>query len=302
MKIGVMSAAFPNMTLEELAAWAAGEGFQMLELACWPTGEGKDRRYGGVAHIDVDSLSDARVDEIHGLLEEHGLAISSLGYYPNPLHPEADHREHVIEHLKKVIVAAEKLGVGVVGSFVGRDWHQDLDANFKLFEEIWPAIVKFAGDHGVKIAIENCPMLYPDTWPGGTNMAISPVVWERMFDIIPDDHFGLNLDPSHLIWQAIDYVECVYDFAPRIFHVHAKDMQVVEADLARHGILDFGWYVPRLPGLGDVDWQAFISALYAVGYDFVISIEHEDPNWEETEELVKRGFLLAKKYLDPFIV
>ncbi len=302
MKIGLMSAAFPNMTLEELAGWAAGEGFQMLELACWPAGEGKDRRYGGVVHIDVDNLTDARVDEIHGLLEEHGLEISSLGYYPNCLHPEAAHREHVIDHLKKVIVGAEKLGVGIVGTFVGRDWHQDLDANFKLFQEIWPPIVRFAGDHGVKIAIENCPMLYPDTWPGGTNMAISPVVWERMFDIIPDENFGLNLDPSHLIWQAIDYVQCVYEFGDRIFHVHAKDMEVVEADLGRIGILDFGWYVPRLPGLGDVDWQAFVSALYAVGYDFVLSIEHEDRNWEDTEELVKRGFLLAKKYLDPFIV
>lgn len=302
MRIGVMSAAFPNMTLEELAAWAAGEGFQMLELACWPAGEAKDRRYGGVVHIDADNLSDARVDEIHGLLSEHGLEISSLGYYPNHLHPDTAHREHVIDHLKKVIVAAQKLGVEIVGTFVGRDWHQDLDANFKLFEEIWPPIVQFAGHHGVKIAIENCPMLYPDTWPGGTNMAISPVVWERMFDIIPDDNFGLNLDPSHLIWQSIDYVQCVYDFASRIFHVHVKDMEVVEGDLGRIGILDFGWYVPRLPGLGDVDWQAFISALYAIGYDFVLSIEHEDRNWEETEELVKRGFLLAKKYLDPFVV
>lgn len=302
MKIGVMSAAFPNMTLEELATWAADEGFQTLELACWPAGEGTDRRYGGVVHVDVDNLSEARVDEIHELLDSHGLEISSLDYYPNYLHPDDDHREHVINHLKKVIVGAEKLNVDIVGTFVGRDWRHNLDTNFELFAEIWPPIIEFAADHGVRVAIENCPMLFPDTWPGGTNIAISPSVWDRMFDIIPDENFGLNLDPSHLIWQGIDYVQCVYDFSPRIFHVHAKDMQVSEADLSRIGILDFGWYTERLPGLGDVDWQAFISALYAVGYDFVISIEHEDRNWEETEELVKRGFVLVKKYLDPFIV
>ena len=313
MKIGVMSAAFPNLSLEELATWASDSGFEMLELACWPTGEGKDRKYGGVAHIDVDSLTPTEASEINGMLAEKGLEISSLGYYPNPLHPDPAHREQVIGHLKKVVVGAEMLGVEIVGTFVGRswnpeltgrDWNKDLDHNFEEFMKVWPGLVKFAAEHNVKIAIENCPMLWADTWPGGSNLPHSPALIHRMFEAVPDENFGLNFDPSHLVWQQIDYVRFVYDFGGRIFHVHAKDMAIDEEMFYQDGILGCGfrWQIPRLPGQGLVDWQEVVVALYDVGYDFVLSIEHEDANWEATEELVKRGFLLAKKTLELYIV
>jgi sugar phosphate isomerase/epimerase len=309
MKIGVMTAAFPDLSLKELATWAADSGFQMLEIACWPAGEAKDRKYGGVVHVDVDSLTPDRASEINGMLAEKGLEISSLGYYPNPLHPDLAHREHVIAHLKKVIVGAEMLGVDIVGTFVGRawnveitgrEWQKDLDYNFEEFMRVWPGLVKFAADHNVKIAIENCPMLWADTWPGGSNLAFSPAILRRMFEAVPDENFGLNFDPSHLIWQQIDYIRLVYDFGGRIFHVHAKDMAIDEEMFYQDGILgcSFRWQIPRLPGQGLVDWQKVVAALYDVGYDFVLSIEHEDRNWEGTEELVKRGFLVAKKTLE----
>jgi len=309
MKIGLMSAAFPSLSLEELATWAAENGFQMLELACWPAGEEKDRKYGGVAHIDVAALTPAKASEINGMLAEKGLAISSLGYYPNALHPDLAHREHVIAHLKKVILGAEMLGVSIVGTFVGRawnpeltgrEWQKDLDYNFAEFMKVWPDLVKFAADHHVKIAIENCPMLWADTWPGGSNLPHSPALIRRMFEAVPDENFGLNFDPSHLVWQQIDYIRFVYDFGDRIFHVHAKDMAIDEEMFYQDGILGCGfrWQIPRLPGQGLVDWQELVAALYDVGYDFVLSIEHEDRNWEGSEELVKRGFLLAKKTLE----
>ena len=309
MKIGVMTAAFPDLSLEELATWAADSGFEMVEIACWPAGEAKDRKYGGVVHIDVDSLTPDEASEINGMLAEKGLEISSLGYYPNPLHPDLAHREHVIAHLKKVIVGAEMLGVDIVGTFVGRtwnpeltgrEWQKDLDYNFEEFMKVWPGLVKFAADHNVKIAIENCPMLWADTWPGGSNLAFSPALLRRMFEAVPDENFGLNFDPSHLVWQKIDYIRLIYDFGDRIFHVHAKDMAIDEEMFYQDGILGCGfrWQIPRLPGQGLVDWQKVIAALYDVGYDFVLSIEHEDRNWEGTEELVKRGFLVAKKTLE----
>jgi len=304
MKLGLMSAAFPNLSLEDLAAWAAANGFGMLEIACWPPGQ-KERRYAGVSHIDVANLTPRRVEEIQALMQRLGLEISSLGYYPNPLDPDPAHRQMVIDHLKKVIVAANRLGVGVVGTFVGRDWWKTVEDNFKLFEETWPPLVRFAAEHNVKIAIENCPMIFTnDEWPGGKNLAYSPAIWRRMFEIIPDENFGLNLDPSHLVWQFIDYVRVVYEFKDRIFHVHAKDMHVDREMLYQKGVmaLGMGWQIPRLPGLGDVDWPKFISALYAVGYDYVISIEHEDRAFEGTEELVKRGFLVARNTLAPLIV
>ena len=309
MKIGVMTAALPNLSLEELATWASDSGFEMLEIACWPSGEGRDRKYGGVVHIDMDWLTPAKASEINGMLAEKGLEISSLGYYPNPLHPDLEHREHIIGHLKKVIVGAEMLGVDIVGAFVGRcwnpeltgrDWRKHLDHNFEEFMKVWPGLVKFAADHNVKIAIENCPMLWADTWPGGSNLPHSPALIHRMFEAVPDENFGLNFDPSHLVWQQIDYIRFIYDFGDRIIHVHAKDMAIDEEMLYQDGILGCGfrWQIQRLPGQGLIDWQELVAALYDVGYDFVLSIEHEDRNWEETEELIKRGFLLAKKTLE----
>ena len=298
-----MSAALPQMSLEQLAMWTSANGFDMLELACWPVSKA-ERRYAGVTHIDVTTLTKAKASSIRSLMRKHGLEISSLGYYPNPLHPDASHRAMVIEHLKQVIVAAQMIDVPIVGTFVGRDKDKTLEANFDAFAEVWPPIIKFAADHSVKIAIENCPMIFTsDEWPGGNNLAISPSVWRKMFEIIPDANFGLNLDPSHLLWQMIDTERAVHDFKDRIFHVHAKDMQVNREGLYQRGVMSagMGWQIPRLPGLGEVNWPRFIAALYAAGYDYVLSIEHEDRAFEQTEELVKRGFYIARDVLRPYL-
>ncbi|HYP18556.1 MAG TPA: sugar phosphate isomerase/epimerase [Chloroflexia bacterium] len=303
MKLGLLTAAFPDMPLDQLAGWAAGNGFQMLEVACWPQSKAS-RRYAGVTHIDVTELTPSKAADILGLMARHGLQISSLAYYPNPLHPDLEHRATVIDHLKRVIAAAEMLKVPIVGTFVGRDQHRTVEDNFGEFEKVWPPIVSFASDHGVKIAIENCPMIFSnDEWPGGTNLATTPAIWRRMWEIIPDAGFGLNLDPSHLVWQMIDYTRVVYEFGSRILHVHAKDMRIDREGLYQRGVLSagMGWEVPRLPGLGEVRWDQFISALYAVGYDYVISIEHEDRAFEGTEDLVKRGFLISRDVLKPYI-
>jgi sugar phosphate isomerase/epimerase len=303
MKLGLMSAAFPKLSLADLATWARENGFEMLEIACWPPGKA-DRRYAGVTHIDVTNFSRADAKQALETVKKNNLEISSLGYYPNPLHSDPAHREMVVGHLKLVIQAAEMLEVPIVGTFVGRDKYKTLEDNWPEFEKVWPPIVKFAGEHNVKIAIENCPMIFSnDEWPGGDNLAVSPAVWRKMFEIIPDANFGLNLDPSHLIWQFIDYVRAVYEFKDRLFHVHAKDLRIDYEQLYQRGVtsLGMGWQIPRLPGLGDVNWGKFISALYGAGYDYVVSIEHEDRAFEKTEELVKRGFLISRDVLRPYI-
>jgi len=303
MKLGLMSAALPQLSFDELVAWLSKNGFGMIEVACWPKGKA-ERRYAGVTHIDVAKLKKKDVKSIHGTLDKYGIQISSLGYYPNPLHPDLEHRQQVIEHLQKVIVAAELLNVPIVGTFVGRNKDLTLEQNLAEFAKVWPPIVKFAADHGIKIAIENCPMIFSnDEWPGGNNLAISPQAWRQMWEIIPDANFGLNLDPSHLIWQMIDYERVVYDFADRIFHVHAKDMRIDREQLYQRGVmsLGMGWQIPRLPGLGEVNWAKFLGALYAVGYDYVCSIEHEDRAFEGEELLVKRGLLIARDVLSPYL-
>ena len=305
MKLGLITAPFPQLSLEEVAGWAAASGFEMLEICCWPQESGDRRRYAGVTHIDVDALDDAKAAEILAMLAGHGIEISALGYYPNPLHPDAEHRSAVGGHLRKVIAAAPKLGVPMVCTFVGRDPRKNVPDNMAALREVWPPLVQFAEEHGVKIAIENCPMIFSyDEWPGGTNLAYSPAIWRDMFDAIPSASFGLNFDPSHLVWQMIDWERAIYEFAERIFHVHAKDMEVRRDGLYDHGVLSLGmgWQVPRLPGLGEVRWDRFMSALYAVGYDRYVIIEHEDRKFEATDELVRRGFDIARSALQPYVV
>ena len=301
MKLGLLTAPFPRRSLRQVAEWASSEGFQMLEVACWPAAGGERRRYAGTSHIDVTKLdADAVLDMLHG----HGLEISSLAYYPNNLHPDAGERRTANAHLKKVVDAAAKLGVEVVGTFVGRDQTRNVPDNVRLFRRTWPGLVKYAEDRGVKIAIENCPMIFSyDEWPGGTNLASTPAIWDELFGIVDSPSFGLNLDPSHLVWLQVDYERVVRDYADRIFHVHAKDMEIDRDGLYRHGTISsgIGWQVPRLPGLGEVRWDRFIAALYREGYDYVVSIEHEDRAFEGTEELVKRGFLVARDTLRPLL-
>ena len=303
MKLGFLTAALPGNTLEQAAKWGAESGFQAIEIACWPF-EKAARRYAGVTHIDVTTLDKTKAKEISNMLDGYGLTISALAYYPNPLHPEAEHREIVISHLKKVIEAAALLEVPVVGTFVGKDKNKTVEQNLEDYAKVWPPIVKFAKEHGVKIGIENCPMLFSlDEWPGGNNLASTPAIWRKMWEIIPDDNFGLNLDPSHLILQMIDYERVVREFSSKIFHVHAKDLHIDLEGLYNNGVLSqgMGWQVPRLPGLGDVDWAKFFAALKSIGYDDVVSIEHEDHNYEGDEELVKRGFYLSRDVLKPLM-
>jgi sugar phosphate isomerase/epimerase len=301
MKLGLLTAAFPDLTLDEVAAWAATNGFEALELACWPAAGGERRRYAGVTHVDVDDFDP---DAVGATLDRHALAVSALAYYPNNLHPDDAHREEVNAHLRRVIDAAAALGVETVGTFVGNDKDRPLPENLERFRRVWPPLVDYAGERGVRIAIENCPMIFSwDEWPGGNNLAWSPAIWDDMFDAIPDANFGLNLDPSHLVWLQIDYERAVYDYAGRIFHVHAKDLEVRRDGLYRHGTFSagMGWQVPRLPGLGEVSWPRFLAALYAVGYDHVVSVEHEDRRFEGDPELVKRGFLIARETLRPLL-
>jgi sugar phosphate isomerase/epimerase len=303
MKLGFLTAALPDNTLEQAAKWGAESGFQAIEIACWPF-EKAARRYAGVTHIDVTALDKPKAKEIRKMLDGYGLTVSSLAYYPNPLHPEADHRETVIAHLKKVIEGAALLEVPVVGTFVGKDKNKTVPQNFEDYAKIWPPIVKFAKDHGVKIAIENCPMIFSlDEWPGGNNLASTPAIWRKMWEIIPDDNFGLNLDPSHLVLQMIDYECVIREFGSKIFHVHAKDLHIDQEGLYNNGVLSqgMGWQIPRLPGLGDMDWRKFFAALTAARYDYVVSIEHEDRVFEGDEELVKRGFYLSRDVLKPYI-
>lgn len=303
LDLGFVSAILPENSLEEVVIFASENGFSCIEVMCWPKGKA-ERRYAGVTHLDIDELSDQRIREIKSLLFQTGITISGLGYYPNPLDPDPAVGSFHLNHIKKMIAVAQKLSVPVVNTFIGRDPSKTMEYNLDLFAERWPEVIRFATDAGVKIGIENCPMLFTsDEWPGGKNLAVSPAVWDKMFTIIPDEHFGLNYDPSHLVWMQMDEIQPIYDYAERLHHIHLKDAKVSKDKLNRHGILAYplDFHSPKLPGLGDVRWRDFFSALTTVGYRGPICIEVEDKAYEGSIKDVHAAIRTSRNYVNQFL-
>jgi len=303
MQLGFVSAIVPDLSLQEVLQLAAAEGLSCVELMCWPHGKA-ERRYAGVTHVEVDGLDESAAARIRERAAEAGVAISALGYYPNLLTPDAAEARVCRGHLQKVVAAARLLEVGVVNTFVGRDPARSVEDNWPQFLAVWRPLVQLAESQGVRIGIENCPMLYTgDEWPGGKNLAYCPAIWRRMFEDLPSPCFGLNYDPSHLVWQHIDHVEPLYEFRERIFHVHAKDAKIERPRLDDVGILatPLEYHRPKLPGLGDVAWSKFFSALTDIGYNGPVCIEVEDRAYEADLESRRRALRQSAGFLRQFV-
>jgi len=299
MKIGFVSTIFPEFTLEEVFGFASEAGFSSVEVMCWPPGKA-ERRYAGVTHFDAADTSPAALRRVADLTARTGVAVSGLGYYPNPLAADRAEADAAAAHLRRVIDAAAALGVGVVTAFVGRDPARSVEDNWPRLVEVWAPLVKHAEERRVRIGIENCPMLFTrDEWPGGKNLATSPAVWRKMFADIPSPSFGLNFDPSHFVWQQMDYIAPLAEFRDRLVHVHAKDARIDRAALDRHGVLSYPnlWHTPKLPGMGDVRWGPFLGALAEAGYDGHVAVEVEDRAFEGSLEKRKESLVLSRRFL-----
>jgi sugar phosphate isomerase/epimerase len=303
MQLGFVSAILPDLSLEDVLRCAAAEGYDCVELMCWPAGKA-ERRYAGVTHVDVSDFGSAEAERVRGLARDSGVSISGLGYYPNLLAAEAAEAAACRAHLEKVIRAAPLLGVAVVNTFIGRDPRKSVDENWPRFLEVWRPLIRLAEEQNVRIGIENCPMLFTrDEWPGGKNLAHSPAIWRRMFQEIPSRHFGLNFDPSHLVWQHMDYLKPLREFADRLVHVHAKDARIDRHRLDDVGILatPLEYHVPKLPGLGEVDWGRLISVLGDVGYDGPVCVEVEDRAYEKSLETRRQALRQSVVHLRQFM-
>ncbi|MBQ7895772.1 MAG: sugar phosphate isomerase/epimerase [Oscillospiraceae bacterium] len=302
----LLTSILDGWTFEEAVDIAADMGFKCLEVACWPAGKA-ERRYAGVSHIDAERVvaDDEYAKYVKDYISAKGLRISSLAFYPNTMDPNEEKRNAAIEHLKALIQASAKLGVGMITTFIGNDQSKTVEENIELFKEIWPPIIKLAEDNGVKVAIENCPMLFGrDQWPGGQNLMHSPVIFKKLFEIIPSPNFGLNFDPSHYVWQGMDYIKTVYDFKDRLFHIHFKDIKLYPEKLAECGVMAYplDYMSPKIPGLGDVDWGKFVSALNDIRYNGDAVIEVEDKAFEGSSEDILKSIKLSKRYLDNYII
>jgi sugar phosphate isomerase/epimerase len=302
MKLGFVSAILAEIALPDVLQFAGASGYSCVELMCWPISKA-ERRYAGVTHVGVAEFDQSQADDLKGLATEHGVEVSALGYYPNPLAPDAEESQAAVAHIKKVIEASSLLGLNM-NTFVGRDWTKSVDDNWARFLEVWQPIIAFAEDHGVKVGIENCPMIFSaDEWPGGKNLATTPAIWDRMFNDIPSENFGLNYDPSHMVWQHMDYIQPIKDYADKFFHVHAKDVRIDKDRLDQVGIMAFpsDYHTPKLPGLGEVDWGRFCSVLGDCGYDGPVCVEVEDRAYEGSIELRKDSLTQSHTYLRNFI-
>jgi len=302
MKLGFFTAILPDLSFERVLDFASRNGFACVEVACWPTGKA-ERKFAGVTHIEVREFTNDRADDINALCRRHGVEISALGYYPNPLDPDPSVSKKAVDHFKKVIVAAEKLGLHNANTFVGRDWTQSVEENWPRFLKVWKPIISFAEDHGIKIGIENCPMLFTrDEWPGGKNLATSPVIWRRMFSDIASKNFGLNYDPSHFLLQQMNPLSPLREFKHKLFHMHAKDMTVHPEKLNEVGAFAFPkeWHTPRIPGFGDIDWGKFMGVLYEIGYTGPLCIEVEDGTFGKSLEGRQAALKVAKDVLAPY--
>ncbi|MBQ6343510.1 MAG: sugar phosphate isomerase/epimerase [Anaerolineaceae bacterium] len=305
IKFGLLTAILDGWSYEEAVDIAAEMGFKCLEVACWPAGKA-ERRYAGVSHIDAERVleDDVYAKHVLDVAAAKGIRISSLAFYPNTMDPDLEKRAAAIDHLKALIKASAKLGVNMVTTFIGRDQYKSVEENIELFKQIWPDIIALAEENGVKVGIENCPMLFgPEQWPGGQNLMCTPAIYRKLFEIIPSPNFGLNFDPSHYVWQQLDYLKTVYDFKDRIFHVHFKDIKLYPDKLAECGVLAYplDYMSPKIPGLGDVDWGAFVSALNDIRYDGCAVIEVEDKAFEGSREDILDSIRISKHYLDNFL-
>ncbi|HCM5830598.1 sugar phosphate isomerase/epimerase family protein [Klebsiella pneumoniae] len=307
MKLGFLTGCL-NTTIEDKIIYASQVGFQTVEVSCWPVNNNRD--YSG-SDIDVENLTDEDAGNIITMCEKNGIEISSLAYYDNMLHPDITIRQSYHKHLKSVIRAAQKLNVRLVGTFVGKNQSISLSENFELYQNIFSEFVEYAESHNVKLMIENCPM--PGWQEDGlpATISYSPEFWDEMFRLVPSKSLGLNFDPSHLHWLQIDYMDCIEKYNDRIFHVHAKDCILDRKSFSKYGVFgkklnrqsheDLGWFTPKIPGLGDISWHAFVSKLRQVGYDGVVSIEHEDRDFCKNNDEVKLGLEYSFNHLNPLV-
>lgn len=303
MQLGLVSAILDQSDFYEMIDIVAENGLDCVEVACWPAGKA-ERRYAGVSHIDTENLTKEQAEEYKAYAAEKKVAISALAYYPNPLDENLEKRQRVIDHIYSVIDAAKLMEINLVTTFIGRMPTKTISENLKEVEKVWKPILAYAEKQKVKIAIENCPMLFTeDEWPGGQNLMTTPALFRKIFDLLDSDYLGLNYDPSHFVWQQMDYLAPIYEFKDKLFHVHYKDIKVYWSKLQKVGVMatPLEYMSPKLPGLGDVDWGKYVSALTDVGYSGYTCIEVEDRAYESDYEDVKRSIKQSAHYLRNFV-
>ena len=277
MEIGFYTAIMGDRPIEEVAEWAAGAGFSTLEVDFG--------RHGG----DAEGLRRAI-----RAVRKAGPSVSMITSFGNLLDAAPEAREHARASARTVVDVAAEEGVALVCTFPGRDENASEDDNYSQVAEYYAGLTEHAATGGVKILLEN--------WPGPhiNYLATTPAGWVRLFDLVPAANLGLNFDPSHLVWQGIEHEQALRAVADRVFLAHAKDTEIFADRLQQTGYFSRGWWTYRLPGHGRIDWRRWLALLREVGFDGVVSIEHEDPGYGGMSGPLERrqaGLLEAQRVL-----
>jgi len=232
-------------------------------------------------------------------LDGLNVEVSAVGCYLNTITPRLEERARIGAHIRSLFDIAAAMDCSIIGTFAGRNPALAPADNIPEFKKVFTPLVAEAAGRGLRIAIEHCPM-FENSFLQGINFAYTPESWELMFDAVPSDALGLEFDPSHLVGLGIDYVKVLRQFRERVFHVHAKDAEVVPDAVNRHGWQDPRSSRHRMPGLGQVNWQHLLDTLREIGYTGSIDIEgRHDPVYHGESEL--QGLEIAVNHLRPLL-
>lgn len=279
----------------QLACFQSNRGLQQMEYMQFV----QSAQSLGYTAIDVPLKVPNAAAECRAL----GLHVGAAGpLVPADLSADSTRQEEIVKQVTGTIDSLAAQEIPVLVFLIGRDMSRNGDDNLLLYKEIFTPIAAHAEAKGVRLAFEN--------WPrNGTMLAITPELWDGMFNAVPSSAIGLCYDPSHFYWMGIDYIQPIWDFSDRIYHTHAKDTEILAAGQNYFGIYGRqlsetearNWWRYRLPGYGAVNWTRYLDTLYQIGYDGILSVEHEDPVWDETPAKALRGLQLAQQFLQPLL-
>jgi sugar phosphate isomerase/epimerase len=303
VQLGVSSSCFREVSLPEVLRWAGASGFQTIEIDAPPMSPRAGGSWFQHSSLNVSALDGTARDALISALDKAGLKAAALAWRGHLLDPDADRAKAAITHLARVVEAAATLGIGVVAIYVGGTPGETLgDAIAEFARRIAPVLVQAEGAD-VRLAVSTSPMIgwQQEDLPG--NAAFCPELWEKIFTHVRSEALGLALSPADLAWTGVDPVAAVTDYAEKVFHVHALDVEMLDLRRQDCGVLrpSGGWWRYRLPGLGAIDWRRLIDRLHELDYTGSLVIPQEDHVWQGSLDEVKTGLSLARRHLVQFL-
>lgn len=248
----------------------------------------------GLQSLQINEIDDKDIAILQELMNQTGIMISSIGVMSRRLlGPDLQQSLIDQEQAKKQIHVASRLGIPMISQFAGNDQNKSFGENIDIFRRVFTPLVKLAEDKGVRLVIENCPLI-DGTLFEVQNLAYSPASWDAIFEAVPSPALGLEFDTGHPPMLGIDIQRCIKEYREKIYHVHLKDCRINIENEHKYGRLGKEFYQYEIPGKGNVDFHALISTLKTLGYDGDVTLDLRPTTFEAIEQ----GIAYMKPILD----